>query len=66
MNSDVLTLHLTVNRRLEQISKLLPKKYRLTLIARNVEDKNADIVWTDDDVNAVTDAIRALIPDGGK
>ncbi|OPY85361.1 MAG: hypothetical protein A4E65_00127 [Syntrophorhabdus sp. PtaU1.Bin153] len=58
-------LQLEIEKHLERIERMLPRAYKLTLVARHVEmpeDKNADIVLTLDDPNKVIDAIRRLFP----
>jgi hypothetical protein len=62
---DMMLLHSEIEAHLHRIAKLLPPAYKLTLLARHTEmpdDKNADIILTRDDPNAVVRAIKRLVP----
>lgn len=51
-----------IDYRMEQIAKLLPANYKLTLIARNTDERfaNADIVKSDDDFKLAVAALERL------
>lgn len=53
-------LHAQLSRRLEAMEPLLPKEYRLTLVARHTTRPNADILLSIDDLESVVAAIRGL------
>ncbi len=63
----MIELQLEIEKHLERIERLLPKAYKLTLVARHTsmpEGKNADLVLTLDDPEKVIGAIRRLFPVG--
>lgn len=53
-------LQAAIEPHLQAIEKLLPPAYKLTLVARNPERPNADIVLTLDGIQNVIDALRGL------
>lgn len=62
MSERLLQLQLEIEAHLERIERLLPKTYTLTLLARNREMGDADILMTMDDLECVIAAIKQLRP----
>ena len=50
-----------VGGHMAEIADVLPREYKLTLIARHTTRQNADIVVTDDDLELATAAGKALV-----
>ena len=57
-NAKLLNLYYDIQAHLEAIEQLLPDAYKLTLLARNTEKPNADILMGTDEPEEVLAAIQ--------
>lgn len=62
MNVKLELLRLRIADKLCGIEDVLPSSYRLTLVARNTEMSNADIIVSNDDEAKALEAAAKLLP----